>query len=58
MVVLVTIYDLVVHQMYVKTTFLNGDLTEEIYVEQPEDFIMANQEHKVCKLIKSLYGLK
>ena len=41
-----------------KTTFLNGDLDEDIYMEQPEDFSSLGQEKKVCKLVKSLYGLK
>ena len=44
--------------MDVKTTFLNGDLDEEIYMEQPEGFVILGQQKKVCKLIKSLYGLK
>ncbi|KAK8933991.1 hypothetical protein KSP39_PZI015423 [Platanthera zijinensis] len=44
--------------MNVKTAFLNGDLTEEIYMSQPEGFIVEGHENKVCKLIKSLYGLK
>ncbi|CAM8880573.1 unnamed protein product [Rhodiola kirilowii] len=44
--------------MDVKTAFLNGDLDEEIYMKQPEGFIMPGNENKVCKLIKSLYGLK
>ena len=47
-----------IHQMDVKTAFLNGDLEEEIYLEQPEGFIVQGQEQKVCRLIKSLYGLK
>ena len=53
-----SIYKLVVHQMDVKTAFLNGDLEEEIYMEKPEGYVVLGQEHKVCKLIKSLYGLK
>ncbi|CAM8889980.1 unnamed protein product [Rhodiola kirilowii] len=48
----------VVHQMDVKTAFLNGDLEEEIYMKQPEGFIMPGNENKICKLVKSLYGLK
>lgn len=55
---LASIYDLHVHQMDVKTTFLNGDLDKEVYMEQPEGFILLENEHKVCKLVKSLYGLK
>ena len=41
-----------------KTTFLNGDLEEEIYMLKPEGCIILGQENKVCKLRKSLYGLK
>ena len=44
--------------MDVKTAFLNGDIEEEIYMEQPECFIVPRQGKKVCKLVKSLYGLK
>nr|GEW35691.1 hypothetical protein [Tanacetum cinerariifolium] len=51
-------HNLVIHQMDVKTAFLNGDLDEEVYIKQPERFIMSGNEHKVCKLVKSLYGLK
>jgi hypothetical protein len=51
-------YDLIVHQMDVKTTFLNGELEEEIYMDQPDGFVVKGEERKVCKLLKSLYGLK
>jgi transposase InsO family protein len=50
--------DLELHQMDVKTAFLNGELEEEIYMEQPIAFIKQGQEHKVCRLLKSIYGLK
>ncbi|KAL4032975.1 hypothetical protein IC575_006058 [Cucumis melo] len=55
---IVALKNLLIHQMDVKTAFLNGDLEEEIYMEQPEGFIVHCQESKVCKLDKSLYGLK
>ena len=58
LIALASIHNLVIHQMDVKTAFLNGDLDEEIYMEQPEGFIVKGQEHKVCKLVKSLYDLK
>nr|GEY72720.1 hypothetical protein [Tanacetum cinerariifolium] len=45
-------------KMDMKTAFLNGDLDEEVYMNQPQGFIMLGNENKVCKLIKSLYGLK
>jgi hypothetical protein len=51
-------HGLLVHQMDVKTTFLNGELDEEIYMEQPAGFVANRQEGMVCKLFKSLYGLK
>nr|GEV30536.1 hypothetical protein [Tanacetum cinerariifolium] len=47
------IYNLVIHQMDVKIEFLNGDL-EEAYMKQPEGFFMQGNEHKLCKLVKSL----
>jgi hypothetical protein len=56
--VLASIYKLYVHQMDVKTTFVNEDLKEEVYMEQSEGFILPGNEKKVCKLVKSLYDLK
>ena len=47
--VIASIYKLVVHQMNVKTALLNGDLEEEIYMEQPKCYVVLGQEHKVCK---------
>jgi hypothetical protein len=42
----------------VKTAFLYGNLDEELYMEQPEGFIVKGQERKVYRLKKALYGLK
>ncbi|GJR73960.1 zinc finger, CCHC-type containing protein [Tanacetum coccineum] len=55
---LAAIHNLVIHQMDVNTSFLNGDLDEKMYMKQPEGFVLPGNEHKVCKLVKSLYGLK
>ena len=44
--------------MDVKTAFLDGDLEEEIYMNQPVGFVEPRKERKLCKLTKSLYGLK
>jgi len=51
------VYGLEIHQMDVVTAFLAGDLEEEIYMEQPEGYEMDGED-LVCKLLKSLYGLK
>jgi hypothetical protein len=55
---LAALEDMEIHQMDVKTTFLNGKLEEEIYMEQLQGFVHQGGEHLVCKLHKSLYGLK
>ena len=51
-------YDYEIWQMDVKTAFLNGHIREEIFMDQPEGFISHGQESKVCKLMRSIYGLK
>ena len=55
---LVAHFNLELHQMDVKTAFLNGDLEEEVYMKQPEGFFSNEGENLVCKLKKSIYGLK
>ena len=47
-----------VHHMDVKSAFLNGDLKEEVYVQQPPGFVIPGQEGKVLRLHKALYGLR
>nr|GEU46452.1 zinc finger, CCHC-type [Tanacetum cinerariifolium] len=48
---LATIHNLVIHQMDIKTTFLNGDLDKEVYIKQPEGFVMPGNEHKEADVI-------
>jgi len=50
--------DLKLYQMDVRIAFLNGELNEEIYMDQPLEFKTKGQERKVCKLKRSIYGLK
>ncbi|MCI29822.1 pentatricopeptide repeat-containing protein, partial [Trifolium medium] len=50
--------DWAMHQLDVKSAFLNGPLKEEVYVKQPPGFEIKGQEEKVYKLKKDLYGLK
>eukprot|EP00253_Pinus_taeda_P008032 PITA_08032 len=47
-----------IHQMDVKTKFLNGKIEEEVYIEQPEGFETFDRESHVCQLKRALYGLK
>ena len=55
---LAAVEGLEVHQMDVKMAFLNGDLEEEIYMDQPEGYVSEGEESLICKLSKTLYGLK
>jgi hypothetical protein len=47
-----------VYQMDVNLNFLNDELEEEVYIEQPEGFQLSENTYYVCKLKKALYGLK
>nr|GEX22122.1 retrotransposon protein, putative, Ty1-copia subclass [Tanacetum cinerariifolium] len=51
-------YDYEFWQMDVKTAFFNGYLNEEVYMEQPEGFVNPKYLNRVCKLKRSIYGLK
>ena len=55
---LVPHYDLELHQMDVKTAFLNGDLYEDVYMAQLKGFVVEGQENLGCHLKKSIYDLK
>jgi len=55
---LVAHFDLELHQMDVKTMFLNGDIEETIYMVQPKKFVLGDSKSMVCKLKKFIYGLK
>jgi ATP-binding cassette subfamily B (MDR/TAP) protein 1 len=54
----VALEDLELLQLDVKTVFHHGNLDEEIYMEKPQGFVSPGREHIVCRLRKSLYGLK
>jgi hypothetical protein len=51
-------FDYEILQMDVKTTFLSGNLTEDVYMTQPKGFVDPKHAGKICKLQKSIYGLK
>jgi hypothetical protein len=55
---LVSIMGWKIHQMDVKTTFLNGIIEEEVYIEKSSGFEISGKESHVCMLKKALYGLK
>jgi hypothetical protein len=55
---LVAHFDLELHQMDVKTAFLNGELVENVYMAQPKGFVVRGKEHMGCLLRRSIYGLK
>jgi hypothetical protein len=55
---LATVFGWKLHQMDVKTAFLNGEVEQEVYIEQPEGFVIHDKRSHVCKLKKALYGLK
>ena len=57
-VALVAHYDLELHQMDVKTVFLNGNLYENVYMAQSKSFVVEGKERMGCLLKKSIYGLK
>ena len=54
----VVLINIEIHQIEIKTTFLNGDLEEEIYMEQHKGFSTLGQEKRACKWVKSLIGSK
>ena len=51
-------FDYEIWQMDVKTSFINGNLTEDVYMIQSEGFVDPSNAGKICKLRKSIYGLK
>jgi hypothetical protein len=55
---LVAHYDLELHQIDVKTVFLNGDLQESVYMAQAEGFVIEDKEHMGCRLKNFIYGFK
>jgi len=55
---LVATFDWEIHQIDIKSAYLNGNLEEEIYMDQPRGFEVKGAENKVCRLLKVIYGLK
>ncbi|GJZ71422.1 retrotransposon protein, putative, ty1-copia subclass [Tanacetum coccineum] len=58
LIAIAAFYDYEIWQMDVKTAFLNGYLSKEVYMEQPEGFVNPKYPNRVCKLKHSIYGLK
>ncbi|GKB68337.1 retrotransposon protein, putative, ty1-copia subclass [Tanacetum coccineum] len=58
LIAITAFYDYEIWQMDVKTVFLNGHLSEEVYMVQPEGFVNLKFPNRVCKLKGSIYGLK
>jgi len=58
LLIFIALFDLKLEQLDVKTTFLHRDLEEEIYMRQPEGFIVPRKENHIFDLRKFLYGLK
>lgn len=58
LIAIASIHGWEIHQMDAVTAFLNGDLSEEIFMEQPEGYRKLGEDSKVCRLNKSLYGLR
>ena len=58
MLAIAAYHDYKIWQMDVKASFLNGFLEEEVYISQPEGFVSRDKPNQVCKLKKSIYGLK
>src|SRR3954466_2078306 len=57
MLAVAAFFDYEIWQMDVKTTFLNGNIEEELYMMQPKGFVDPKDADKVCKLQRSIYGL-
>ena len=58
MLAIAAYHDYEIWQMDVKTAFLNGNLVEDMYMARPDGFVLEGQTDKVCKLQRSIYGLK
>ncbi|KAJ9544176.1 hypothetical protein OSB04_023883 [Centaurea solstitialis] len=58
LIAITTFHDYEIWQMDVKIAFLNGKLSEDVYMTQPEGFVQSEHPNRVCKLQKSIYGLK